>query len=228
MSDLPARSGRTQHGRTRQAGQRGGKPPQDGPRAGLQDGPQPGPARRGRAPSTRPPGTARPGLLRRRPLHPPLTDFPIAAYVFAAAFDLISVLGHRHAWAAGFWHAGTFVLVAGVGICLLTVTTGFIDLLRLAEAGSRVARAVTAHVGVMAAVFMIGSADLAWRLADYRSHTATPAGLAVITVTSAVGVCIGAGYGGQLVFSLGLGVRPAGAGPEHPPAAIAAGDPGQP
>ena len=35
-----------------------------------------------------------------KPLHPPLTDFPIAAYVLAAAFDVISVIGgDDHAWA---------------------------------------------------------------------------------------------------------------------------------
>ena len=28
-----------------------------------------------------------------KPLHPPLTDFPIAAYVLAAVFDVISAIG---------------------------------------------------------------------------------------------------------------------------------------
>ena len=32
-----------------------------------------------------------------KPLHPPLTDFPIVAYVMAAAFDLISFI----VWKAG-------------------------------------------------------------------------------------------------------------------------------
>jgi hypothetical protein len=29
-----------------------------------------------------------------KPFHPPLTDIPIGAYVFAATFDLISWVGH--------------------------------------------------------------------------------------------------------------------------------------
>ena len=28
-----------------------------------------------------------------KPLHPPLTDFPIVGYVLAAAFDVISIIG---------------------------------------------------------------------------------------------------------------------------------------
>ena len=30
-----------------------------------------------------------------KPTHPPLTDFPVAAYIFAAVFDVIATLG-RH------------------------------------------------------------------------------------------------------------------------------------
>lgn len=53
----------------------------------------------------------------RRPLHPPFTHFPIAAYVLAACFDVISVIGGRgHAWASELWHAGTFVLIAGLAL----------------------------------------------------------------------------------------------------------------
>ncbi len=41
-----------------------------------------------------------------KPLHPPLTDFPIAAYVLAAVFDVISaVAGKDHTWARELWHA---------------------------------------------------------------------------------------------------------------------------
>src|ERR1017187_9188227 len=132
--------------------------------------------------------TALPGRLQRsgqperpgRPLHPPLTDFPIAAYVFAAVFDVISAVGgDRHSWARQFWHAGTFVLIAGASICVLTMLTGFRDLLRFPTAASGAVRSVTVHVCVMAAVFMIGVGDIAWRLKDYASNASTPAGILV-------------------------------------------------
>src|SRR3984957_6316100 len=117
----------------------------------------------GHAPRPHPPG------------HPPFTPFPIAAYVFAAAFDTASVIGGpRHAWAAQLWHAGTFVLIAGLVTCLMAMGTGFRDLIRFAArwpgdtgpstTSARSTPTVAAHVVVMAGPFMIGSRDLARRL----------------------------------------------------------------
>ena len=63
-----------------------------------------------------------------KPTHPPLTDFPIAAYVFAAAFDVISYFGRHHAtWPREFYRAGTFVLVGGALVSLFAALTGFWD-----------------------------------------------------------------------------------------------------
>ena len=47
-----------------------------------------------------------------KPLHPPLTDVPVAAYVLAAVFDVISaVAGKDQTWARELWHAGTSVVI---------------------------------------------------------------------------------------------------------------------
>ena len=63
-----------------------------------------------------------------KPLHPPLTDFPIVAYVLAAAFDVISIIGgDDNSWACEFWHAGTYVFVAGAAVSVLTALTGVWD-----------------------------------------------------------------------------------------------------
>ena len=166
--------------------------------------------------------TAFPGRLQRpgqperpgRPLHPPLTDFPIAAYVFAAIFDVISAAGgDRHSWARQFWHAGTFVLITGASICVLTVLTGFRDLLKYPNPGSGAVRSISIHVCVMAAVFMVGVGDIAWRLKDYSSSASTPAGILVLSLVTAAGVGVGAAHGGALVFRYGAGVATAGAEP---------------
>jgi uncharacterized membrane protein len=142
----------------------------------------------------------------RRPLHPPFTHFPVAAYVLAAAFDLISVLGgRRHQLAGQLWHAGTFVLIAGLVLCLVTMLTGFADLVRFVEHRPATLRIVAKHVCVMAAVFMIGVGDLALRLSDYHQPTTPPAVL-ILTITAAVGVCTGAFFGGTLVYRHGTGV----------------------
>ena len=144
-----------------------------------------------------------------RPFHPPFTDFPVAAYVFAAAFDVISAIGGpRHSsWAAQFWHAGTFVLVAGLCLCLLTMLTGFADLVRFSGYRPGAMRTIVTHVVVMAGVFMIGSGDVAWRLAGYHSQASTPAGILIVSLAAAAGVCLGAAHGGKLVFRYGVGVQ---------------------
>ena len=162
---------------------------------------------------------ALPGQLRRpgrpgrpaRPLHPPLTDFPIAAYVFTAAFDVISAIGGpRHSWARELWHAGTFVLIAGACICILTVLTGFRDLLKFPDPGPAAIRSVAIHVCVMVSVFMIGVGDIAWRLRDYATSASTPPGILILSLAAAAGVGVGAAYGGALVFRHGAGVATAG------------------
>lgn len=164
---------------------------------------------------------------RGRALHPPFTDFPIAAYVFAAAFDIVSVAGGPHrGWATQFWHAGTFVLVGGLFVCLVTMLTGFLDLLSFPGRYPGASRTVLMHITAMSAVFVIGSADTAWRITEYRSQASTPVAILVISLAAAIGICVGAAYGGTLVFRYGVGVlvttpapaRPAVPGPQAPPA----------
>ncbi|MDQ1403046.1 MAG: putative rane protein, partial [Actinomycetota bacterium] len=66
-----------------------------------------------------------------KPLHPPLTDIPVAAYIFAAAFDVLSVIGGRtHESARDLWHAGTYVFIGGAAVSLLAALTGYWDWLK--------------------------------------------------------------------------------------------------
>lgn len=151
------------------------------------------------------------------PLHPPFTHFPLAAYVFAAAFDIASVAGGGHRWAAQLWHAGTFVLIGGLAVCLVTMGTGFRDLVRFwppgpaspAPGAADPLRTVAAHVSVMAGAFMIGAGDVAWRLSDYDSRASTPPGVVALSLTAAIVACTGGYLGGKLVFRHAMGVAPA-------------------
>src|SRR5580704_4385929 len=60
-----------------------------------------------------------------KPLHPPLTDFPIAAYVLAAVFDVISaIVGKHHTWAHELWHAATFTFIGGAAVSVFAALTG--------------------------------------------------------------------------------------------------------
>lgn len=151
------------------------------------------------------------------PLHPPVTHFPLAAYVFAALFDIASAAGRGHRWAPDLWHAGTFVLIAGLAICLITMGTGFWDLVRFwpgvpadpAPGAPDPLRTVAAHVSVMAGAFMIGAGDVAWRLSDYDSRASTPPGVVALSLAAAIVACTGGFFGGRLVFRHAMGVAPA-------------------
>jgi uncharacterized membrane protein len=157
-----------------------------------------------------------------RPLHPMFTHFPIAAYVLAAGFDIISVVGGPHrSWAGQLWHAGTYVLIGGLAICLVTMMTGFADLIRFGERRSPVVRIIAVHVCIMAAVFMIGVGDLALRLSDLH-RASTPPAVLILTIAAAVGVCTGAFFGGTLVYKHGAGVMVAAPSADEPDGSDAA------
>src|SRR5215211_6643544 len=53
-----------------------------------------------------------------KPLHPPLTDIPVGAYMLAATFDVISVIGDDQEWARDFYRAASFCLIAGAAVSL--------------------------------------------------------------------------------------------------------------
>lgn len=155
------------------------------------------------------------------PLHPPFTHFPLAAYVFAAGFDIASAAGRGHRWAGDLWHPGTFVLIAGLAICLVTMGTGFWDLVRFwpgapadpAPGPPDPLRTVGAHVSVMAGAFMIGAGDVAWRLSDYDSRASTPPGVVALSLVAAIVAGSGGFLGGRLVFRHAMGVDPAALAP---------------
>jgi uncharacterized membrane protein len=141
-----------------------------------------------------------------RPGHPKFTSFPLAAYVFAAVFDAISAIGGRHHWASQLWHAGTFVLIGGLSICLVTMGTGLVDLMRFWPQTNEAVQVAAGHVGVMAAAFMIGVGDIAWRLSDFGSRSSAPPGVAALSAAAAITACTGGYLGGKLVFGHGVGV----------------------
>src|SRR3546814_18608471 len=76
-----------------------------------------------------------------KPLHPPLTDVPVGAYMLAAAFDVISFAGgDDQAWARDFYRAASFALIGGAIVSVLAALTGFWDWLRSTERGTQARR----------------------------------------------------------------------------------------
>src|SRR5215203_1078216 len=72
-----------------------------------------------------------------KPLHPPLTDIPVGAYMLAAAFDVISAVGHDEEWARDFYRAASFALIGGAGVSVLAALTGFWDRFTSTEPGTQ-------------------------------------------------------------------------------------------
>jgi uncharacterized membrane protein len=149
-----------------------------------------------------------------KPLHPPLTDIPIAGYLFGAIFDVISFAGGKdHTWAKELWHAGTFTFVGAAAVSLLAALTGLWDAWKSSEAGTQARRTINTHATIMITVTVLALADIAWRLNDYHSRPVAPAGIAVLSVVVALLVSVGATFGGSLVFEYGFNVETAG---DHP------------
>ncbi len=149
-----------------------------------------------------------------KPLHPPLTDLPIAAYVLVAAFDVVSVVaGSDHSWAGELWHVGTYTLIGGAAISVLAALTGLWDAWKSSEAGTQARRTINTHATIMLTVTALVLVAIVWRLNDYNTQAVSPLGITVLSVIIAVLVSIGATFGGSLVFEYGFNVETAGDSP---------------
>ena len=149
-----------------------------------------------------------------KPMHPPLTDFPIAAYLIAAVFDVLSVIGGaERTWAHELWRAGTYTFVAGAAVSVFAAITGLWDAWKSSEAGTQARRTINTHATIMVTVTVLTLVNVVLRLNGYNTDLSTPGALAVLSVVIAALVSWGATYGGSLVFDYGFNVETAG---DHP------------
>ncbi|MGH9152433.1 MAG: DUF2231 domain-containing protein [Acidimicrobiales bacterium] len=148
-----------------------------------------------------------------KPLHPPLTDVPVGAYVLVAAFDVISFLGRDEAWARDFYRAGTFALVGGAVVGLAAALTGFWDWLRSTQKGTQARRTVNAHAWTMVAVTAGVLVGIALRLGAFPDEASTPGGLVVLSLVVFALTAVGGTIGGSLAYDYGFNVETAG---DHP------------
>ena len=150
-----------------------------------------------------------------KPYHPPLTDVPITAYIFAAVFDVLScVLYDGHAeLAKEMFHAATWLFLGGAAVSVLAALTGWADWHRSSEPGTQARRTINAHAIIMIVVTALSLLDIALRLTAYSDDTYASTGLAVLSAAIAIGVTVGSTYGGTLVFDYGFNVETAGDSP---------------
>src|SRR3954447_123347 len=150
-----------------------------------------------------------------KPFHPPLTDVPVTAYLFVAAFDVLSVALHSSHQVVGrqLYVAGTWTLLGGAAVSLLTALTGWADWHRSSEPGTQARRTINAHALTMIVVTVLVLVDLGVRgLADSDSAY-SPVDIVVLSAVAAILVMVGATLGGSLVFDYGFNVETAG---DHP------------
>ena len=152
-----------------------------------------------------------------KPLHPPLTDVPVGAYVLAAAFDVISFVGQDESWARDFYRAGTFTLIGGAAVSLLTALTGFWDWLRSTESGTQARRTANADAVTMLTVTGLVLADIALRVFVYPGDDYTPVVPLALSIAAALLTVLGGTIGGTLAYDYGFNVEAAGDSPVwHP------------
>lgn len=148
-----------------------------------------------------------------KPFHPPLTDIPVAAYLFAAVFDVLSRVRYDDALAHELYRAGTFVLIGGAAVSVLASVTGWADWARSSQPGTQARRTINAHAVIMIVTSVVVVVNLLSRLTAYDDFGFAPWRIALLSVAAAVLVSWGAAYGGTLVFDYGFNVETSG---DHP------------
>src|SRR3954470_3225456 len=110
-----------------------------------------------------------------KPFHPPLTDVPVTAYLFVAAFDVLSVALHSSHQVVGrqLYVAGTWTLLGGAAVSLLAALTGWADWHRSSEPGTQARRTINAHAVTLLTVPALVLVDLAIRALGQPDRAST-------------------------------------------------------
>ena len=148
-----------------------------------------------------------------KPLHPPLTDIPVAAYILVAAFDLVSYIAFKKEVTtnipAEFFVSATHVLIAGAVVSIFTIITGFWDWLKSTPRRTQVWRTANFHMAVMLTMSILVAVNILLRLAYWETGIVQGADLPITILSLIVGalVTFGAGYGGTLVYEYAFNVE---------------------
>jgi uncharacterized membrane protein len=158
-----------------------------------------------------------------KPLHPPLTDFPIVCYVLTALFDIMSYwkayggATEHQGVTRDFFVAATYVIIAGAIFSLGTALTGFWDWWKgmdrdrstgiLGKAKhTQVWRAANWHMTVMLTVTVIVIIDIIIRLLQFSDGYARLFTM-ILSILAGLLVSYGAIYGGSLVYDYQFNVE---------------------
>src|SRR5438270_6784286 len=122
-----------------------------------------------------------------KPTHPPLTDVPITAYIFAAGFDFFSGVLSDQPLRHELYNAATWTLLGGAGVSLLTAATGVWDWWKSTPKGTQAWRTANAHGITMITVTLIIVSDILLREIKYGNGAAAAPNLIIaLSVAAAV------------------------------------------
>jgi uncharacterized membrane protein len=142
----------------------------------------------------------------RRPVHPPLVHAPVGGVIIAAVCDVVSAASDGHSWSRSWFQTGSYALIVGTAIMVITVATGFIERSRRTGARTRERAAVNRHAVVMGLLAVVCVVDLILRINLYSAVTRTPVAALVLTLVALVLTVVGGELGGRLAYRLGIGV----------------------
>ena len=157
-----------------------------------------------------------------KPAHPPFTDFPIAAYMLAAAFDVISYFASGgepgSSVARDSFAAATYVTIGGAVLSVVAAVTGFWDWWKGIERDTstgwlgrakhtQVWRTINTHATIMVTATVLVLIEIVIRLSQYdQGYTQLP----VLILSVIVGLLVfwGSFYGGELIYDYAFNVEP--------------------
>src|SRR5919106_3361614 len=152
-----------------------------------------------------------------KPLHPPLTDVPVACYIIVAIFDLVSyIAGDDGTIGRDFFISGTHVIVAGAIASLGAALTGLWDWWKGLEREptgpigrakhTQAWRTANTHMTIMLTVTLLVIIDIIVRIGQWDDGV-TSLFVLILSLVIAGLVAIGATYGGSLVYDYEFNVE---------------------
>ncbi len=156
-----------------------------------------------------PSGEERPWKLREiiegqplgHPSHPMFVHFPVAFYIGALAFDLMTRLFEF----PGLVQAATFLIIGAFAGTLFAVPTGLVDWWQMAK-GSEKRRKATQHLLLQVTTFVLFVVALILRWPDRNAAEADILWIVIEAIAVAI-LIVGQYIGGILVYQMAMRVR---------------------